>query len=42
MDWDNVRITLTCLAMQAMLERDSSLESNVISDVFYKLLLNIV
>ena len=42
MDWNNIRITLTGLAMKAMLERDSSLESNVISDVFYKLLLNIV
>lgn len=38
MDWDNVRITLTGLAMQAMLERDSSWESKVISDVFYKTL----
>ena len=36
MDWDNVRITLTGLAMQAMLERDSSWESNVILDAFYK------
>lgn len=36
MDWDNVRITLTGLAIQAMLERDSSWESKVISDVFYK------
>lgn len=31
MDWDNVRITLTGLAMQATIERDSSLESKVIS-----------
>lgn len=38
MDWDNVRITLTGLAMQAMCERDSSLESKVIFDVFYKTL----
>ena len=35
-EWEMARINLSGLAMQGMLERDSSTLSKVVSDTFYK------
>lgn len=35
-DWDLARVNLSGLALQGILERDSSILSKIVSDTFYK------